>query len=173
MKEENKKQEEAKSNESATSSETANKLLEERVAELKAKLFMEVPESAGFTTEQTLVVRGIILDAVNQAVEIGQLYPAFTEEKIKDATDNLTKMWERITNPSANVKAESLSKLYHLQRYVINNLVNTIQTQHTIAGVIEAEGTPFQSPMDVMGTIFAPSAFSSIPPILEKAVKED
>ena len=148
--------------------DSASKLLDDKVTELKAKLFMEVPEDAGFSTEQTLIVRGIILKAVNQAVELGQLYSGFNNDSFKEATESLNKMWSKLTDPSANVKAESISKLYHLQRYIINNLVGVIQSQHTIAGVIEAEGTPYQSPMNVLGTIFSPNAFGSVGQMLEK-----
>lgn len=129
---------------------------------------MEVPEDAGFTTQQTLIVRDIILKAVNQAVELGRLYNGLNNKSFKEVSESLNKMWSKLTDPSANVKAESISKLYHLQRYIINNLVEVIQSQHTIAGVIEDEGTPYQSPMNVLGTIFAPNAFSSAGPILEK-----
>ena len=123
---------------------------------------MEVPENAGFSVEQTLIVRDFILKAVNQAVELGQLYSSLNNDSFKEATESLNNMWSKLTDPSANIKAESISKLYHLQRYIINNLVGVIQSQHTIAGVIEAEGTPYQSPMNVLGTLFAPNAVSSI-----------
>lgn len=149
--------------------ESTKNILEEKIAELKAKLFMEVPEDAGFTTEQTLIVRDIILKSVNQAVEIGRLYPALNDKNIQEAADNLSKMWEKLTNPSANIKAESISKLYHLQRYIINNLLEVIQSQHTIAGIIEAEGTPYQSPMNIVSSIFAQNAFDSAGTVLEKS----
>lgn len=168
---ENKNQEELKNeniNENQSMEDAASKLLDDKVTELKAKLFMEVPEDAGFSVEQTLIVRDIILKAVNQAVEIGRLYSGFNNDSFKEVSESINKMWSKLTDPSANVKAESISKLYHLQRYIINNLVGVIQSQHTIAGVIEAEGTPYQSPMNVLGTIFAPNAFSSTGPILEK-----
>ena len=172
MKENQKNQEEVKNeninNENPSMEDSASKLLDDKVTELKAKLFMEVPEDAGFTTQQTLIVRDIILKAVNQAVELGRLYNGLNNESFKEASESLNKMWRKLTDPSANVKAESISKLYQLQRYIINNLVAVIQSQHTIAGVIEAEGTPYQSPMNVLGTIFAPNAFSSAGPILEK-----
>lgn len=172
MKENQKNQEEVKNeninNENPSMEDAANTILDDKVAELKAKLFMEVPEDAGFTTQQTLIVRDIILKAVNQAVELGRLYNGLNNESFKEVSESLNKMWSKLTDPSANVKAESISKLYHLQRYIINNLISVIQSQHTIAGVIEAEGTPYQSPMNVLGTIFAPNAFSSAGPILEK-----
>lgn len=155
-------------NGAASMKETVNNLVDEKVAELKAKLFMEVPEDAGFTTDQTLVVRDIILKAVNQAVEIGRVYPSLDENYFKDAAENLNKMWEKLTDPAANVKAESISKLYHLQRYIISNLLGVIQSQHTIAGVIEAEGTPYQTPMNIVSSLFAPNAFSSAGQMLEK-----
>lgn len=172
MKENQKNQEEVKNeninNENPSMEDAASKLLDDKVTELKAKLFMEVPEDKGFSVEQTLIVRDIILKAVNQAVELGRLYNGLNNESFKEVSESLNKMWSKLTDPSANVKAESISKLYHLQRYIINNLVAVIQSQHTIAGVIEAEGTPYQSPMNVLGTIFAPNAFSSAGPILEK-----
>lgn len=172
MKENQKNQEEVKNeninNENPSMEDETSTLLDDKVTELKAKLFMEVPEDAGFTTQQTLIVRDIILKAVNQAVELGRLYNGLNNESFKEVSESLNKMWSKLTDPSANVKAESISKLYHLQRYIINNLVAVIQSQHTIAGVIEAEGTPYQSPMNVLGTIFAPNAFSSAGPILEK-----
>ena len=167
---ENKNQEELKNeniNENQSMEDSASKLLDDKVTELKAKLFMEVPEDAGFTTQQTLIVRDIILKAVNQAVEIGRLYSGFDKNYFKEAEETINKMWSKLTDPSANVKAESISKLYHLQRYIINNLVGVIQSQHTIAGVIEAEATPYQSPKNVLGTIFAPNAFNSAGPMLE------
>lgn len=169
---ENKNQEELKNeninNENPSMEDAASKILDEKVTELKAKLFMEVPEDAGFSVEQTLIVRGIILKAVNQAVEIGRLYSGFNNDSFKEAAESLNNMWSKLTDPSANIKAESISKLYHLQRYIINNLVGVIQSQHTIAGVIEAEGTPYQSPMNVLGTLFAPNAFNSAGQMLEK-----
>ena len=169
---ENKNQEELKNenvnNENQSMEDVTSKLLDDKVAELKAKLFMDIPEDAGFTTQQTLIVRNIILKAVNQAVEIGQLYSGFNNDSFKEATESLNKMWSKLTDPSANVKAESISKLYHLQRYIINNLVGVIQSQHTIAGVIEAEGTPYQSPMNIVSSLFAPNAINSAGPILEK-----
>ena len=172
MKENQKNQEEVKNeninNENPSMEDAASKLLDDKVAELKAKLFMEVPEDKGFSVEQTLIVRDIILKAVNQAVEIGRLYNGLDNDSFKEVSESINKMWSKLTDPSANVKAESISKLYHLQRYIINNLISVIQSQHTIAGVIEAEGTPYQSPMNVLGTIFAPNAFSSAGPILEK-----
>lgn len=172
MKENQKNQEEVKNeninNENPSMEDETSKLLDDKVTELKAKLFMEVPEDAGFTTQQTLIVRDIILKAVNQAVELGRLYNGLNNKSFKEVSESLNKMWSKLTDPSANVKAESISKLYHLQRYIINNLVEVIQSQHTIAGVIEDEGTPYQSPMNVLGTIFAPNAFSSAGPILEK-----
>ena len=172
MKENQKNQEEVKNeninNENQSMEDETSKLLDDKVTELKAKLFMEVPEDAGFTTQQTLIVRDIILKAVNQAVELGRLYNGLNNESFKEVSESLNKMWSKLTDPSANVKAESISKLYHLQRYIINNLISVIQSQHTIAGVIEDEGTPYQSPMNVLGTIFAPNAFSSAGPILEK-----
>ena len=172
MKENQKNQEEVKNeninNENPSMEDETSTLLDDKVTELKAKLFMEVPEDAGFTTQQTLIVRDIILKAVNQAVELGRLYNGLNNESFKEVSESLNKMWSKLTDPSANVKAESISKLYQLQRYIINNLVAVIQSQHTIAGVIEAEGTPYQSPMNVLGTIFAPNAFSSAGPILEK-----
>lgn len=172
MKENQKNQEEVKNeninNENPSMEDETSKLLDDKVTELKAKLFMEVPEDAGFTTQQTLIVRDIILKAVNQAVELGRLYNGLNNESFKEVSESLNKMWSKLTDPSANFKAESISKLYHLQRYIINNLISVIQSQHTIAGVIEAEGTPYQSPMNVLGTIFAPNAFSSAGPILEK-----
>ena len=172
MKENQKNQEEVKNeninNENPSMEDETSKLLDDKVTELKAKLFMEVSEDAGFTTQQTLIVRDIILKAVNQAVELGRLYNGLNNESFKEVSESLNKMWSKLTDPSANVKAESISKLYHLQRYIINNLISVIQSQHTIAGVIEAEGTPYQSPMNVLGTIFAPNAFSSAGPILEK-----
>lgn len=172
MKENQKNQEEVKNeninNENPSMEDETSKLLDDKVTELKAKLFMEVPEDAGFTTQQTLIVRDIILKAVNQAVELGRLYNGLNNESFKEVSESLNKMWSKLTDPSANVKAESISKLYHLQRYIINNLISVIQSQHTIAGVIEAEGTPYQSPMNVLGTIFTPNAFSSAGPILEK-----
>ena len=172
MKENQKNQEEVKNeninNENPSMEDAASKLLDDKVAELKAKLFMEVPEDKGFSVEQTLIVRDIILKAVNQAVEIGRLYNGLDNNSFKEVSESINKMWSKLIDPSANVKAESISKLYHLQRYIINNLISVIQSQHTIAGVIEAEGTPYQSPMNVLGTIFAPNAFSSAGPILEK-----
>lgn len=169
---ENKNQEEVKNenvnNENPSMEDSASKILDEKVTELKAKLFMEVPEDAGFSVEQTLIVRNIILKSVNQAVEIGRLYSGFNNDSFKEATESLNNMWSKLTDPSANIKAESISKLYHLQRYIINNLVGVIQSQHTIAGVIEAEGTPYQSPMNVLGTLFAPNAFNSAGQMLEK-----
>lgn len=162
MKEENMYQQQLNgndNNESDTATEKGKKVLDEKVAELKARLFMEVPESAGFTIEQTLVVRDIILKAVNEAVEIGQIYPALCEGRLKEAADNMTKMFEKITNPSANIKAESLSKLYHIQRYVTNNLITAVQAQHTIAGIIESEGEPFKTPIDLVSSIFEPNPF--------------
>ena len=172
MKENQKNQEEVKNeninNENQSMEDETSKLLDDKVTELKAKLFMEVPEDAGFTIEQTLLVRDIILKAVNQAVEIGRLYNGLDNDSFKEVSESINKMWSKLTDPSANVKAESISKLYHLQRYIINNLISVIQSQHTIAGVIEAEGTPYQSQMNVLGTIFAPNAFNSAGPILEK-----
>ena len=172
MKENQKNQEEVKNeninNENPSMEDAASKLLDDKVAELKAKLFMDVPEDAGFTTQQTLIVRDFILKAVNQAVEIGRLYSGFNNDSFKEATESLNKMWSKLTDPSANVKAESISKLYHLQRYIINNLIGVIQSQHTIAGVIEAEGTPYQSPMNIVSSLFAPNAINSAGPILEK-----
>lgn len=169
---ENKNQEELKNeninNENQSMEDAASKLLDDKVAELKTKLFMDVPEDAGFTIEQTLIVRNIILKAVNQAVEIGRLYNGLDNDSFKEVSDSINKMWSKLTDPSANVKAESISKLYHLQRYIINNLVGVIQSQHTIAGVIEAEGTPYQSPMNIVSSLFAPNAFNSAGPILEK-----
>ena len=172
MKENQKNQEEVKNeninNENPSMEDAASKLLDDKVAELKAKLFMEVPEDKGFSVEQKLIVRDIILKAVNQAVEIGRLYNGLDNDSFKEVSESINKMWSKLTDPSANVKAESISKLYHLHRYIINNLISVIQSQHTIAAVIEAEGTPYQSPMNVLGTIFAPNAFSSAGPILEK-----
>lgn len=169
---ENKNQEELKNeninNENPLMEDSASKLLDDKVTELKAKLFMDIPEDAGFTTQQTLIVRNIILKAVNQAVEIGRLYSGFNNDSFKEAAESLNNMWSKLTDPSANIKAESISKLYHLQRYIINNLVAVIQSQHTIAGVIEAEGTPYQSPMNIVSSLFAPNAFNSTGPILEK-----
>lgn len=172
MKENQKNQEEVKNeninNENQSMEDETSKLLDDKVTELKAKLFMEVPEDAGFTIEQTLLVRDIILKAVNQAVEIGRLYNGLDNNSFKEVSESINKMWSKLTDPSANVKAESISKLYHLQRYIINNLISVIQSQHTIAGVIEAEGTPYQSPMNIVSSLFAPNAFSSAGPILEK-----
>ena len=171
MKENQKNREEVKNeninNENQSMEDETSKLLDDKVTELKAKLFMEVPEDAGFTTQQTLIVRDIILKAVNQAVEIGRLYSGFDKNYFKEAEETINKMWSKLTDPSANVKAESISKLYHLQRYIINNLVGVIQSQHTIAGVIESEGTPYQSPMNIVSSLFAPNAFSSAGPMLE------
>ena len=172
MKENQKNQEEVKNeninNENPSMEDAASKLLDDKVAELKAKLFMEVPEDKGFSVEQTLIVRDIILKAVNQAVEIGRLYNGLDNDSFKEVSESINKMWSKLTDPSANVKAESISKLYHLQRYIINNLISVIQSQHTIAGVIEAEGTPYQSPMNIVSSLFAPNAFNSAGPILEK-----
>lgn len=166
MKENQKNQEEVKNeninNENPSMEDAASKLLDDKVAELKTKLFMDVPEDAGFTIEQTLIVRNIILKAVNQAVELGRLYHGIDDNSINKAVESMNDMWEKLTNPAANIKAESISKLYHLQRYIINNLIGVIQSQHTISGVIEAEGTPYQTPMNIVSSIFAQNAVSSI-----------
>ena len=138
-----------------------NNLLDEKVSELKTRLFMEIPNDAEFTVKQTLIIRDIIIKAVNQAVEIGRVYPALDDNYFKDAAENLNKMWEKLINPSANVKAESIGKLYHLQRYIINNLIEVIQSLHTISGVIELEGKPYEAPMNILSSIFKSDAFSS------------
>ena len=173
---ENKNQEELKNeninNENPSMEDAASKLLDDKVTELKAKLFMEVPEDAGFTTQQTLIVRDIILKAVNQAVEIGRLYNGLDNDSFKEVSESLNKMWSKLTDPSANVKAESISKLYHLQRYIINNLVAVIQSQHTIAGIIEAEGKPYKNTLDLTSALFGTAIFgknnATEAPILEK-----
>lgn len=43
----------------------------ERIAELKHRLFGEIP-GGYFTAEQELVVKGLLYDAVDEAVELSQ-----------------------------------------------------------------------------------------------------
>lgn len=44
----------------------------ERIAELKWRLFEEIPGGAFFTPEQELIVKGLLFDAVDEAVQLAE-----------------------------------------------------------------------------------------------------
>lgn len=44
----------------------------ERIAELKHRLFEEIPGGAFFTPEQELIVKGLLFDAVDEAVALAE-----------------------------------------------------------------------------------------------------
>lgn len=44
----------------------------ERISELKWRLFEEIPGGAFFTPEQELIVKGLLFDAVDEAVELAE-----------------------------------------------------------------------------------------------------
>lgn len=44
----------------------------ERISELKWRLFEEIPGGAFFTPEQKLIVKGLLFDAVDEAVELAE-----------------------------------------------------------------------------------------------------
>lgn len=43
---------------------------QDRISELKWRLFEEIPGEAFFTPEQELIVKGLLFDAVDEAVEL-------------------------------------------------------------------------------------------------------
>lgn len=44
----------------------------DRIAELKWRLFEEIPGGAFFTPEQELIVKGLLFDAVDEAVQLAE-----------------------------------------------------------------------------------------------------
>ena len=44
----------------------------ERIAELKWRMFEEIPGGAFFTPEQELIVKGLLFDAVDEAVQLAE-----------------------------------------------------------------------------------------------------
>lgn len=44
----------------------------ERIAELKCRLYEEIPGGGFFTPEQSLIVKGLLYDAVDEAVELAE-----------------------------------------------------------------------------------------------------
>lgn len=42
----------------------------DRIAEQKCRLYEEIPSGAFFTPEQELIVKGLLFDAVDEAVEL-------------------------------------------------------------------------------------------------------
>ena len=46
------------------------KVKQDRISELKWRLFEEIPGEAFFTPEQELIVKGLLFDAVDEAVEL-------------------------------------------------------------------------------------------------------
>lgn len=43
---------------------------DERIVELKHRLYEEIPSGAFFTPEQELIVKGLLFDAVDEAVSL-------------------------------------------------------------------------------------------------------